>query len=135
MNAEAKITGVTPAGLVLIGIYVCFSSIKLSPEPVCWIGIFLYEVSKNAIRRITPSDSVRNRMNVPIPAANVAPSEPVIRKFQVPDICEGIDVTIPVKIIIEVPCPIPFIVILSAIQVVIIVPAVRIVDTRMIFAQ
>ena len=133
--ADAKITGITPAGLTLIGKYVCSSLTKLRPCPVCWIGNLLSDVSKNAINQINPNVKIAQNMKFMIPIITSSAEVAVpTKKSNCPETIPGILETIPTTIRIEVPLPTPSIVIWSAIHSEIIDPA-TIIDVSKIYPE
>ena len=108
----AKITGITPAELILSGKKEAFAIDWVWPPdfPECWTGIFLFDNSMNVTKLIINNQANTYKRNWKIPVSSFP--VPQALETHVPNavtIWLGSVETIPAKIIIEIPLPIPFV--------------------------
>lgn len=121
--AEAKMIGITPAELILIGINAISPFVEV---PLFWIGIFLVAPVTAMINKMIAMYRAINPTKFSNPTKIVEVDD---RSTKIDHVCwnwYGIAETIPAKIISDTPLPIPFLVIWSPNHIVTIVPAIRI---------
>ena len=127
IRAEAKMTGMTDAELIFNGKWLRSPLVLLRAlEDDCWIGILLSDICMRTTKMMIATYMTIYAMKPPMPKAEVAVG-PRNVSYTMRNVV-GISATIPAKMIIDVPLPIPFDVIWSASHSKKNVPAVKITE-------